>query len=37
VQVSFGEEPTVTGLIMPVSWDFNRDAPYGTGEPEGDE
>lgn len=35
VQVKFGDEPTVTGLIMPCRWDFHRDAPYGQAE-EGD-
>ena len=29
LQVAFGSEPEVTGLVMPCLWDFGRDAPYG--------
>lgn len=29
IQVRFGEDPAVTGLVMPLKWDFEKDAPYG--------
>jgi hypothetical protein len=29
IQVAFGDEPQITGLVMPCSWNFATDAPYG--------
>ena len=34
MQVEFGGDPVVTGLVMPVRWDFAKDAPYGTDDTE---
>jgi hypothetical protein len=28
VQVGFGDEPSVSGLVMPCKWDFSADAPF---------
>lgn len=35
--VEFGETPAISGLVMPVRWDFDNDAPYTEPQPEGDE
>lgn len=34
LQVAFGSDPEITGLVMPCLWDFHRDAPYGQSDEE---
>jgi hypothetical protein len=34
VSVVFGEEPTVTGLVMPCKWDFDSNRPWGELNPD---
>jgi hypothetical protein len=36
ITVSFGDLPEITGLVMPVRWDMDRDAPYATDAPDED-
>lgn len=36
VAVAFGEDPEVSGLVMPVRWDFEANAPYASADPDGD-